>query len=197
MSNPFVTRNDTQFCVRRRTDYGGRARVECPEKSRIPTENFMKVIVAVLVSTFVFGGAVAESPGQSGSPHASADSSSTMGNADAKRNGAVEKHIKDLHATLKITPAEESQWNEVAETMRENAQNLDRAIDKRDANVASATAIDDLNAYADIAQAHANGVRKLASAFSRLYSAMSDDQKKEADEVFSHRGHEGRKVARR
>jgi periplasmic protein CpxP/Spy len=153
----------------------------------------MKVIVAVLVSTFVFGGAVAQTPDQSGSPHAS---SPAMANADAKRAGAVEKHIKDLHATLKITPAEESQWNEVAETMRENAKDLDRAIDKREANVASATAIDDLNAYADIAQAHANSVKKLASAFSRLYSVMSDDQKKEADEVFSHRRHKGRKVAR-
>jgi hypothetical protein len=30
-----------------------------------------------------------------------------------------------------------------------------------------------------------------------LYSVMSDDQKKEADEVFSHRGHEGRKTAKR
>ena len=88
-----------------------------------------------------------------------------MSNSDAKRDAAVEKHIKELHATLKITPAEETQWNEVAQTMRENAQNLDRAIDKRDSNVANATAIDDLNAYADIAQAHANGVKKLASAF--------------------------------
>ena len=108
----------------------------------------------------------------------------------------MEKHIKEMHATLKITPAEEAQWNTVAETMRESAKDLDRAIDKRDANKASATAIDDLNAYADIAQAHANGVKKLASAFSGLYSAMSDDQKKEADEVFSHRGHGAGKVAK-
>jgi periplasmic protein CpxP/Spy len=172
--------------------------VECPEKARIPTENFMKVIAAVLVSTFVFGGAVAQTPDESGSPHASADSSSSaMANSDAKRDGAVEKHIKELHVTLKITPAEESQWNEVAETMRANAKVLDRAIDKRDANVSRATAIDDLNAYADIVQAHATGVKKLASSFSQLYSSMSDDQKKEADEVFSHRGHEARKIASR
>ena len=79
--------------------------------------------------------------------------------------------------------------------MRENAKELDLAIDKRTANAASATAIDDLNAYADIAQAHADGVKKLASAFSGLYSVMSDVQKKEADEAFSHRN--GRKVASR
>jgi protein CpxP len=156
----------------------------------------MKVIAAVLVSTFVFGSAVAQTPGQSASPHASADASaSAMANADAKRDSAVEKHIKELHVTLKITPAEESQWSEVAATMRENAKELDRAIDKRAANVARATAIDDLNAYAEIAQAHANGVKKLASAFSALYSAMSDDQKKVADQVFSHH-HEAGKSAK-
>ena len=154
----------------------------------------MKVIAAVLVSSFAFGGAVAQTPGQSASPHAPVDSSaSAMANSDAKRDGAVEKHIKDLHATLKITSAEESQWNEVAKTMRENAKDLDRAIDKR---MAGASAIEDLNSYAEIAQVHANGVKKLASVFSGLYSAMSDDQKKEADEVFSHRGHEASKIAR-
>jgi hypothetical protein len=119
-----------------------------------------------------------------------------MANADAKRDSAVEKRIKELHGALKITSAEESQWNEVAATMRASAKDLDRAIDKRAANVASATAIDDLNSYAEIAQAHANGVKQLASAFAGLYSAMSDDQKKEADLVFSHH-HEGGKIAKR
>jgi protein CpxP len=172
--------------------------VEYAKTVRIPTENFMKAIVAVLVSTFVFGAAVAQTPDHTASSKASADSSgAAMAASDAKRDGAVEKHIKELHVTLKITPAEESQWNEVAATMRENAKDIDRAIDKRAANAASATAIDDLNSYADIAQAHANGVKKLASAFSGLYAAMSDDQKKTADEVFSHRGHEGSKVASR
>jgi len=118
-----------------------------------------------------------------------------MAAADAKRDAAVEKHIKELHATLKITAAEESEWNEVAATMRENAKDLDRAIDKRKANAAGATAIDDLKAYAEIAQAHASGVKKLASSFSGLYSKMTGDQKKLADEVFSHPNHEGGKVA--
>lgn len=146
----------------------------------------MKVIVAVLLSAFVFGGAVAQTPAPS----------PATASADAKRDVAVEKHIKELHATLKITPAEETQWSAVAATMRQNAREIDQAIDKRAANSANATAVDDLNAYADIAQAHANGVKQLASAFSGLYSVMSNGQQKEANEVFSHRGHEA-KVAQR
>jgi periplasmic protein CpxP/Spy len=157
----------------------------------------MKLIAAVLVSTFVFGAAVAGTPEPSASPPSAAGSSdSAMANADAKRDAAVEKHIKELHDTLKITNVEEAQWETVAETMRANAKDMDHAIDKRAANGTSATAVDDLNSYAAIAQAHANGVKKLASAFSGLYSAMSSDQKKEADEVFSHRGHQAGKIAK-
>jgi protein CpxP len=164
----------------------------------------MKVIAAVLVSTFVCGSAIAQtSDPSSPSPRASAATSSsttansTTANSDAKRDAAVEKHIDQLHTTLKITPAQEAQWNEVAATMRDNAKEMDRAIDKRAASAASATAVDDLKAYADIAQTHANGVKKLATAFSGLYSAMSDEQKKAADEAFNHRGHEGKRVASR
>lgn len=156
----------------------------------------MKMIVAVLVSTFAFGTAVAQTSDQSAKPPASANATrSEMTKSDAKRDSAVEQHIMDLHSKLKITPAEESQWNEVAETMRVNAKDLDQAIDKRDATIASATAVDNLNSYADIAQVHANGVKKLATAFSGLYSAMSVDQKKVADEVFSHRDHKAGKAA--
>jgi protein CpxP len=157
----------------------------------------MKLIIAVLVSTFAFGSAIAQSPETSATPRANATPAAMM-KADVKHEDAVERRITDLHSKLKITPAEESQWKEVAETMRENAKDMDKAIDKRSASLATATAVDDLNSYAEIAQAHANGVKKLAKSFSGLYSMMTDDQKKEADEIFSHRGgHQGKKVASR
>jgi hypothetical protein len=168
------------------------------ERVRILTESLMKAVAAVLVSTFVFGGAMAQTPAPTANSHSSAKTSdSSMPQSDAKRDAAVEKHISELHATLKITPAQEAQWNEVANTMRENAKEMDRVIDKRAANASTATAVDDLKAYGDIAQTHADGVKKLATSFSGLYSAMSDEQKKAADAAFSHRGHEGKKVANR
>jgi periplasmic protein CpxP/Spy len=154
----------------------------------------MKMIVAVAVSSLLFGAAVAQTTDQSAPPAANV-TRSEMAKSDAKRDSAVDQHIAELRAQLKITPAEESQWKQVADTMRENARELDRVIDKRDASIATATAIDNLNSYSEIAQVHANGVKKLASAFSGLYSEMSDAQKKEADVVFSHRDHEAKKVA--
>jgi protein CpxP len=157
----------------------------------------MKTIVAVLASTFLITGAYAQSPARSAGAPPSPDASTTaMMKSDAKRDMEVEKHIKDLHAKLKITPAEESQWAAVVQTMHDNVNQLDKVIDKREAIANNATAIDDLNAYGDIAQAHADGVKKLSTAFSPLYASMSDDQKKVADEVFGHRAHEGKKVSK-
>jgi protein CpxP len=157
----------------------------------------MKAIAAVLVSSFVFGAAVAQAADSASPPPAANATRSEMAKSDAKRDSAVEQHITELRAQLKITAAEESEWNLVAETMRDNARDLDRAIDKRDATIASATALDNLNSYSEIAQVHANGVKKLAGAFSGLYGVMPDAQKKEADLVFSHNDHEAKKVASR
>jgi periplasmic protein CpxP/Spy len=95
-----------------------------------------------------------------------------------------------MRIRLNITPAEESLWNPVADTMRANTAAVDKVVDKRAATLASATAIDVLNAYADVAQAHADSVKKLSAAFAPLYAAMPDAQKKLADEVFTQRGHD-------
>jgi hypothetical protein len=117
-----------------------------------------------------------------------------MTSPDAKRDVALEKHIAGLHAKLKITPAEESQWVAVAQAMRDSKKELDTAIDKRQAIVTSGTAIDDLNAYGDIAQAHADSVKKLSTVFSPLYASMPDDQKRVADAVFAQGAHQAKKA---
>jgi hypothetical protein len=154
----------------------------------------MKTIVAALTSAFLIGGAYAQSPSSPPDKAPSADASTApMAKSGAKSDMGVESHIKDLHAQLQITAAEETQWAAVAKAMRHSAIETDKAIDKREALVKSANAIDNLNAYGDIAQAHADGVKRLAAAFAPLYASMSDDQKKEADAVFAHRAHEGEK----
>jgi protein CpxP len=157
----------------------------------------MKVIAAVLMSTFLMSGAYAQPQDQTAGMQPTHNASpAAMAKADAKRNAQVEQHIKDLHAALKITPSEESQWGNVVQTMRDSASELDRAIDKRKETANTASAVDNLSAYGDIAQAHVDGVKKLAAAFSPLYNAMPDDQKKIADEVFAQRAHGGKKMAK-
>lgn len=138
----------------------------------------MKIIAAALVSTLLIGSAYAQTAAQADGAYPA---------TSAKRDSGVETHIKDLHAKLKITAEEESQWKTVAVAMHENAHEIDRAVDKRESLMHNASAIDDLNAYGDIAQAHADAVKKLSAAFAPLYASMSDSQKKVADDVFMQR----------
>lgn len=102
----------------------------------------------------------------------------------SKRMSGVEARIKSLHARLKITAAQEPQWQPVAEAMRDNATTMEKLVSERNAKVKTMTAADNLQTYSDIAQAHADGLKKLVSVFDPLYASMSDAQKKVADEVF-------------
>ncbi len=97
----------------------------------------------------------------------------------------VEQRITDLHAALQITPTEETQWNGVAQAMRENAAAMDKLVAaNRTTPPQNMTALQDLKAYQQVAQAHVDGLKNLISAFSDLYGAMPDAQKKVADQVF-------------
>jgi periplasmic protein CpxP/Spy len=105
--------------------------------------------------------------------------------ADTKGE-TVEQRITQLHAQLKITPDQESKWNAVAQAMRDNAANMDKLIaEKHQKGPQNMTAVDDLQTYQQFAQAHVDGLKNLTSAFKSLYNAMSDDQKKNADQVFA------------
>lgn len=105
----------------------------------------------------------------------------------AIRSENVEDRIKHLHDQLKITPQQEAQWSNVAQVMLDNASAVDGAIKDRIAKAAGMTAIDDLRSYQAIVQTHADGLKKLAAAFTPLYSAMPEAQQKNADAVFGHR----------
>ena len=70
--------------------------------------------------------------------------------------------------------------------MRDNAANMDKLIaEKHQKGPQNMTAVDDLQTYQQFAQAHVDGLKNLTSAFKSLYNAMSDDQKKNADQVFA------------
>jgi len=102
------------------------------------------------------------------------------------KSEGVEQRITQMHAELKITPDQDSKWNSVAQAMRDNAANMDKLVaEKRQQGPQNMTAVDDLKTYQEFTQAHLDGIKNLTSAFSSLYSSMSDPQKKNADEVFA------------
>ena len=106
-----------------------------------------------------------------------------MTDNDAER---VEQHINALHAALHITPALQPQWDAMATVMRQNAAAMEQEIAARRASVSTMTALDDMQSYQKLADQHAANMQKLVAAFSSLYGAMSDEQKKAADAYFHH-----------
>lgn len=99
-------------------------------------------------------------------------------------NNGLETRISELHTKLQITPEQEPKWKAVAKVMHANAEASRALVEEKRKDEANMTAVADLNAYADIAEAHAKHVRKLAKVFAELYDTMSPDQKKVADQVF-------------
>jgi hypothetical protein len=100
----------------------------------------------------------------------------------------VEQHITDLHNQLHITAAQQAQWDPFAQVMRDNAKGMDQSLEQRGASLASMTAPENMQSYAQLAQQHAQDMQKLAAAFQTLYGSLSDEQKKSADELFRMRG---------
>lgn len=98
----------------------------------------------------------------------------------------ADDRIKQLHEALKITPDQEPKFDKLADVMRDNAKEMSEAVEKRSEAKQTTTALDDLKAYQAVAQAHADGLKALVPAFENLYGALSDSQKKEADELFIH-----------
>jgi len=96
----------------------------------------------------------------------------------------VEARIKDMHAKLKITAAQEEQWAKVAKVMRDNEKVMEPLINARMEKYKTMTAIDDLKSYGEITDAHADAIKRFTPIFATLYAGMSDAQKKDSDTMF-------------
>ena len=96
----------------------------------------------------------------------------------------VEAHIKELHNRLHITAAQQSQWDNLVQVMRDNAKAMMDLEDQRKADAGSMSAIDAVKSYQEVIEAHEKGMDKFVPAFRALYDSMSDAQKKAADAMF-------------
>jgi hypothetical protein len=142
------------------------------------------VAIAALLGATMLATPLTAAWAQSPAPHPVSATGATE-----TKGETVEQRITTLHASLKITPAEETQWNGVAQAMRENAAAMDKMVaTSRTVAPQNMTAVQDLQSYQQFAQAHVDGLKNLTSAFSTLYNAMPDAQKKVADEVFQSHG---------
>jgi protein CpxP len=96
----------------------------------------------------------------------------------------VGNHINQLHAQLRITPAEQPQWDQFAQVMRDNARDMDQAFLQRGQQYPTMNAMQNMQSYEQIAEAHVRHLQKLVPAFDNLYNAMPEQQKQLTDQVF-------------
>lgn len=109
--------------------------------------------------------------------------------AKPRSNSQVEAHITQLHKQLKITQDQESDWNKMAQDMRDSAQQMSSLVAQRNdaAKGKPMNAVDNLKNYAEIADAHADSLKKITPDFEALYDKMSPAQQKTADHLFNQR----------
>ena len=101
----------------------------------------------------------------------------------------VDGRIAYLKAELKITPAQEPQFDRVAQAMRESAQSMDQAMQQMRGNKDQPkNAVERLEARQQFAALRAQQSQRFLDAFKPLYASLSDDQKKAADEMLSRHG---------
>jgi periplasmic protein CpxP/Spy len=134
-----------------------------------------------------------------GDPTATAPSATTSSQSAAMHHpgvhhnmvGKVEQRITDLHAKLQITQAQQPQWDQFIQVMRDNAQTMDQTFQNRVQSMPAMTATENMQSYALLASTNAQDVQKLVPAFQALYDTMSDTQKRTADQVFRDDAHHG------
>ena len=150
---------------------------------RISNQFIHPAALAVGVALLAFIVLASASPARAASPQPGLATAGKASRADR-----VEARITELHTKLSITPAQEELWNNVTQVMRDNAKTMEMLIKARAEHANAMTAVDDLKSYGEIAEAHADGLKKFLPVFEPLYVSMSDAQKKNADALFHHHG---------
>ena len=102
----------------------------------------------------------------------------------------VDGRIAFLKAELKITPAQETQWQQVATAMQQNATALDGVIGNARQQSGSMDAVQRLTLREQFAKIHADNDARLLTAFKPLYASLSPEQQQMANTLVA--AHHGR-----
>lgn len=96
----------------------------------------------------------------------------------------AEAQIGDLRKRLKITQAQQAQFDAFAQVVRQNSQDMSALMQQEQQNT-NRNAVEDLRTSAKMLQAEADGLKRLLPALEGLYASLSDQQKRTADQLFS------------
>ena len=97
--------------------------------------------------------------------------------------GHVEGRLAFLKTELKITDAQLPLWNAVADAIRANAKSMGEMSGEMMGSSQTATLPDKLAVREKMMTAHLDALHQFTAVIEPLYAAMSDEQKKTADEL--------------
>lgn len=112
------------------------------------------------------------------SPPGSVSPSLLLAQAPAAPAPNIEANIAQLHQRLQITPAQEPQFNALANVMRQNARMMSGTPP------ANPNAVEALRLAIQYGQQEIDGMRRLLPALQALYASLSPAQQQTADAVF-------------
>ena len=98
-------------------------------------------------------------------------------------SGHAEGRVAFLKAELKITDAQLPLWNAVADAIRASAKSVSEMSGPMMGGMHTGTLPEKLAAREKMMTAHLEALRKFKAAVDPLYGALSDEQKKTADEL--------------
>ena len=104
----------------------------------------------------------------------------------------VDGRIAFLKAQLKITPAQEAQWQQVEAAMRENATTLDQTITTARQNRNNMDVVQRLELREQFAKVRVDNDARLLAVFKPLYASLSPEQQQMANQLVGahhHRHH--------
>ncbi len=96
----------------------------------------------------------------------------------------LEREIADLHRRLAITPAQQAQFDALAQAMRQNAQEM-TALMQQQQQAGKPNAVEEVRTAQRFTQAEAAGLQRLIAPLEALYATLSDQQKRTADQAFA------------
>src|SRR5689334_7209041 len=95
----------------------------------------------------------------------------------------VDGRIAFLKAQLKITPAQEGQWQKVEAAMRDNAKALDQTVASMRQNRGDRNAVERLEMREQFIKVRADNNSRFLTAFKPLYGSLSPEQQQMADQL--------------
>jgi hypothetical protein len=98
----------------------------------------------------------------------------------------VDGRLAFLKTELKITPAQEGEWQQYAAAMRQNAQSLDQAIaTARQHRGTAVNAVQRMEMRGEFAKVRAENQARLLTAFKPLYASLSPEQQQVANALMT------------